>query len=90
MTINKRKQKPWYRLRNIFLVIVFAIVTFFGWAFIEVWQVYTAEPNPTIDYRAKLRQMAEQQAGVTSQQADESWAICQININQKQDFLHKS
>ena len=57
------------------LALVVGIVCFFGWAFLEVWQVYTAEPKPTIDYRAKLRELAESYAGVSSDEADEAWGI---------------
>lgn len=67
--------KPRYRPRNVFLAFVTAVVLFFGWAFLEVWQVYTAEPSPTIDYRAKLRELAEQNAGVSPEEADESWRL---------------
>ncbi len=67
--------EPWYRPRNVFLALVVGVVCFFGWAFLEVWQVYTAEPNPKIDYRAKLREMAEQNAGVSPEEADDSWRL---------------
>ena len=72
---DTKERKPWYRPRNVFFAVLVAVVLFFGWAFLEVWQVYTAEPSPTIDYRAKLREMAEQNAGVSPEEADESWAI---------------
>ncbi len=37
--------------------------------------MYTAEPSPTVDYRAKLREMAEQNAGVSSEEADDLWGL---------------
>lgn len=72
---DTKPRKPWYRPRNVFLAALVAVVLFFGWAFLEVWQVYTAEPNPTVDYRAKLREMAEQNAGVSPEEADDSWRL---------------
>ena len=74
--MNRSTQpKPWYRPRNVLLTLLGAVLLFFGWAFLEVWQVYTAEPNPTVDYRAKLRKMAEQNAGVSPEEADDSWRL---------------
>ena len=73
--MKQARPKPWYRPRNVLLAVLAAVLVFFGWAFLEVWQVYTAEPNPTVDYRAKLRKMAEQNAGVSSEEADDSWRL---------------
>ena len=73
--MKQAKPKPWYRPRNVCLAVLAAVLVFFGWVFLEVWQVYTAEPNPTVDYRAKLRKMAEQNAGVSSEEADDSWRL---------------
>lgn len=73
--MKQMKQKPWYRLRNIFFTFVFVIFIFLGWAFLEVWKVYKAEPKPRIDYRAKLRQMAEDNAGISAEDADKSWLL---------------
>ncbi len=73
--MKQAKPKPWYRPRNVFLAFVTAVVLFFGWPFLEVWQVYTAEPRPTIDYRAKLRELAEQHTQVSPEVADEAWQL---------------
>lgn len=73
--MKQARPKPWYRPRNVCLAVLAAVLVFFGWVFLEVWQVYTAEPNPTVDYRAKLRKMAEQTAGVSSEEADDSWRL---------------
>ena len=73
--MKQRKPKHWYRPRNVFLAVLAAVLLFFGWVFLEVWQVYTAEPRPTIDYRAKLRDMAGQNAGVSPEEADDSWRL---------------
>ncbi len=73
--MKQTKPKHWYRPRNVFLAVLAAVLLFFGWVFLEVWQVYTAEPRPTIDYRAKLREMAEQNAGVSPEEADDSWRL---------------
>lgn len=79
--MKQNKPKPWYRARNVFLVIVFAIVAFIGWAFIEVWQVYSADPNPAIDYRAKLNELAHKDSGVKLEEADNTWNILQSAID---------
>ena len=73
--MKQRKPKHWYRPRNVFLAVLAAVLLFFGWVFLEVWQVYTAEPKATVDYRAKLRDMAEQNAGVSPEEADDSWRL---------------
>ena len=73
--MKQKKPKPWYRLRNVCLAFMFAIFIFSGWAFLEVWLLYNAEPSPTIDYRAKLRELAEEQADVSSLQANSSWSL---------------
>lgn len=70
---DAKQRKPWYRPRNVSLAVLGAVLLFFGWAFLEVWQVYTAEPNPAVDYRAKLRELAEYHVGVSSNNADEAW-----------------
>ncbi|MCH8823770.1 MAG: hypothetical protein IH984_09715 [Planctomycetes bacterium] len=84
--MKQKKSKPWYRLRNVFLAIVFAIITFLGWAFIEVWQVYTAEPNPTIDSRTQLRTLAAQHANVSRSHGEEAWNIL-IDALEKTDRI---
>lgn len=77
MSENKqtRKRKPWYRLRNIFLVFLCIFIITFGWAFYEVLKVYTAKPNPTIDSRTQLRILAAQHANVSRSQGEEAWSI---------------
>lgn len=72
---DPEQRKPWYRPRNVLLAVLAAVVLFFGWAFLQVWQVYTAEPNPAVDYRAKLRELAEYHAGISSDDADEAWDL---------------
>ena len=74
---NTKRRKPWYRPRNVFLALLATVVLFFGWAFLEVCQVYTAEPSPTVDYRAKLREMALEHAGVPTDGASRTWALLQ-------------
>lgn len=83
------KPKPWHRPRNVFLALVAAVVLFFGWAFLEVWQVYTAEPNPAVDYRAKMRELAEQHAGVSRSDGEEAWALL-VEILDQVDQIHSS
>ena len=73
--MKQAKPKPWYRPRNVSLAVLAAVLLFFGWVFLEVWKVYTAEPKATFDYRAKLREMAEQNAGVLAEEADDSWRL---------------
>ena len=78
---DTKQRKPWFRPRNVVLAVLAAVLVFFGWAFLEVWQVYTAEPNPAIDYRAKLRELAEYHAGVSSNHADEAWDFLVAAMN---------
>lgn len=78
---DTKQRRPWYRPRNVLLAFVTAVVLFFGWAFLEVWQVYTAEPNPAVDYRTKLRELAEYHAGISSDDADEAWTILVAAMN---------
>ncbi len=73
--MKQARRKPWCHPRNVCLAVLAAVLVFFGWVFLEVWQVYTAEPNPTVDYRANLREMAEQNAGVSAEEADDSWQL---------------
>ena len=58
-----------------FLALLAAVLLFLGWVFLEVWQVYTAEPKATVDYRAQLRELAEKNAGVSPEEADDSWRL---------------
>ena len=72
---DSNQRKPWYRPRNVSLAVLAALLLSFGWASLEVWKVYTADPHPTVDYRAKLREMAEQNAGISPEEADDSWRL---------------
>ncbi len=72
---DTKQGDPWYRPRNVSLAFLVAVLLFLGWAFLEVWQVYTAEPNPVVDYRAKLRELAEYHAGISSYDADNAWDL---------------
>ena len=77
MSENKRtqKKKPWYRLRNTCLALLSIFLITIAWASNEVWTVYTAKPNPTIDYSAKLQLLAEQHAQVSHSNGEKSWMI---------------
>ncbi len=51
----KNKPKPWYRLRNIILVVVLAII---AWpTYIVIWAL-TVKPNPSVDYALKAQALA--------------------------------
>ncbi len=76
-----KQRKRWYRPRNVFLAVLAAVVLFFGWAFLEVWQVYTAEPNLVVDYRAQLRELAHKHAGVMLEGVNDTWEILQSAID---------
>jgi hypothetical protein len=67
------RKKPWYRLRNLILGAMALIVVWLGWAFFEVWKVYTGEPKITRDYRAEFRKLSEKAAGVAEGSGDEAW-----------------
>ena len=73
--MNERtaSKKPWYRLRNLILGALVLIVLLLGWAFLEVWKVYTGEPKITRDYRAEFRRTSEKAAGVPEGSGDEAW-----------------
>lgn len=73
--MKQENSKPWYRLRNVCLAFMFAIFLFFGWAFLEVWEVYTARANPSIDFRTKQRELAEKYSQVSTEESDESWEL---------------
>jgi len=72
--MKQMKSKPWYRMRNIFFVIFSVLPLVIAWVFFQVLFTYTAKPNPTIDYRAKLRTIAEEQLNVDSRQASDAWS----------------
>jgi hypothetical protein len=74
-TTSPRRRKPWYRPRNAVLAILLVVLIALGWGFREAWKVYTAEPNPTVDYRAEFRRMSEDAAGVPRGSGAEAWAI---------------
>ena len=65
--------KPWYRPRNVLLVLLAAVVLALGWALWQVLEVYGAEPNPTHDTRAAQRAAFEAAAGVSAELAGDSW-----------------
>ncbi len=69
------RRKRWYRPRNVLLVLATALLIPLGWASREVWQVYTAVVNPSVDYRAELRKLSEEAAGVSSAAADDTWFL---------------
>lgn len=69
------RKKPWYRLRNLILGALALIVLCLGWAFFEVWKVYTGEPKITRDYRAEFRKLSEKSAGVPEGSGDDAWRI---------------
>lgn len=81
--------KPFYRPRNVFLALLSVVVLFLGWAFLEVWKVYTAEPNPAVDYRAKLRELVQQHAGVSRSDGEEAWALL-VEILDQVDQIHSN
>lgn len=66
-------ERPWYRWRNIVLVVCAFVVLGLIWAFLETLAVYRAKPNPTMDARAALRQLFERNAGVPAAQAEAVW-----------------
>ncbi len=78
--MKQEKPKPWYRLRNIILAIVFAIVAFSGWAFLEVWQVYKAEPSPKVNYRQVYRDQVIKDYGINEDNAKIAWDLLQDAI----------
>lgn len=69
------RRKRWYRPRNVLLVLAAALLIPLGWASREVWQVYTAVVNPSVDYRAELRKLSEEAAGVSAAAADDAWFL---------------
>lgn len=78
--MKQMKSKPWYRLRNIILVIVLAIVAFLGWAFLEVWKVYKAEPNPKVNHRAIYRDQIIKDYAINEDNAKIAWDLLQDAI----------
>ncbi len=70
-----RKRRPWYRPRNIALVLLAAVAVFLAWALVETVKVYRAQPNPTVDSREKLRALVTTRAGVTRAEVEESWEL---------------
>ncbi|MCH8823769.1 MAG: hypothetical protein IH984_09710 [Planctomycetes bacterium] len=63
-----QKKKPWYRLRNIILVIVLAI---FSWpTYILIWAL-NVKPNPSIDYALQMQRLS-----IDSQpEGDNAWPL---------------
>ncbi|MDY7109829.1 MAG: hypothetical protein SYC29_14450 [Planctomycetota bacterium] len=56
---SQGRRRPWYRPRNVILAIVLVILLVCGWAVLETWRAYTAEPAVTIDSRAELTALCE-------------------------------
>ena len=70
-----QKQKPWYRPRNVLMAIACVVILVFGWAYWEVMTVYHAEPNPTLDSRARLQRLSEEWTGVSPDAGRETWLL---------------
>lgn len=64
----KNKHKPWYRLRNVILVIVLAIIS---WpTYILIWAL-NVKPNPSIDYALQMQALS-----IDSQpEGDNAWPL---------------
>ena len=69
------RRKRWYRPRNVLLVLAAALLIPLGWASHEVWLVHTAVVHPSVDYRAELRKLSEEAAGVSAAAADDAWFL---------------
>lgn len=69
------KPKPWYRWRNVTIAAVLAFLLPFGWALLEVLEVYRAAPNPTVDTRAEMQRLFEASAAVHTEDATKAWAL---------------
>jgi hypothetical protein len=53
--MQKKRRKPWYRPRNVVLVL---LAVFLVWAGSWIRWALTVEPNPTVDYAAELEQLS--------------------------------
>ncbi len=69
------KRKPWYRWRNVALAAAAAFLVLFGWALLEVIEVYRARPNPGTDTRAEMQRLFETRTGVQAAEATKSWGL---------------
>ena len=73
MTTHPQNKPPWYRPRNVLLLMFVLAVVGIGWVVVQIWNVYTASPKITHDYRAEFRQLAAQAAGVSPSSGDNAW-----------------
>jgi hypothetical protein len=68
-------RKSWYRPRNVLVALLAVAVVFFGWAFWETLKVYYAKPNPAMDSRRRLRDLALDTAGITAEEGETAWLL---------------
>lgn len=73
MTASDPNRKPWYRLRNIALVLVAAVVAAIGWLGFEVWRLHRAKPVISANYRQVHRDRVINDTGVTLVEGERSW-----------------
>jgi len=66
-------KKPWYRARNIILILFVVLLVVFLWAWRETAKVYHGKPNIAVDYRLEYRRLASQAAGIEPNAAVDVW-----------------
>lgn len=69
------RKKTWHRPRNVLAALLAVVAVFFGWVFWETLKVYHAEPNPAVDSRRRLRDLALDTVGITAQESKAAWLL---------------